>query len=118
MFASVGHLPSRLVVDYQGQKDLKIDVELCSLTYLAQPVDPAVMLFTGVVEGKEKAPSHNLVANEKGDFTATIDLPTGPIRYKLNGFVEGRNWVSNPQAAEFSLGRWSNFHSVTDHQGG
>ncbi|NQZ07579.1 MAG: redoxin domain-containing protein [Algicola sp.] len=118
MFAGVGHLPSRLVVDYQGQKDLKIDVELDSLTYLAQPVNPAVMLFTGVVEGKEKAPSHNLVANDNGVFTATIDLPAGPIRYKLNGFVEGRHWVSNPQAAEFSLGRWGNFHSVIEHQGG
>ena len=69
MFMGVGHLPTTLIVDYQQQQGLVMDVQLDRLPFKENPDNVMVELYTGIVEGKEKATRHALSKAENGHLT-------------------------------------------------
>jgi thiol-disulfide isomerase/thioredoxin len=118
MFMGVGHLPTTLIVDYQQQNGLVMDVQLDRLPFRDNPDKVMVALYTGIVEGKEKPARHALSKAENGHFTADIDLPAGPVKYQVTGLVDGNYSVEDAQASSFVTSMYGNFHSLAQHEGG
>lgn len=118
MFMGVGHLPTTLIVDYQQQQGLVMDVQLDRLPFKENPDNVMVGLYTDIVEGKEKATRHALTKAENGHFTANIDLPAGPIKYQVTGLADGRYSAEDAQTSSFIAGIYGNFHSLVQHEGG
>jgi thiol-disulfide isomerase/thioredoxin len=118
VFMGVSHLPTTLIVDYQQQRGLVMDVQLDHLPFKDNPDKVMVMLYTGIVEGKAKAPRHALIRTENGHFTAKIDLPAGPIKYKITGLADGSYSVEDAQTSSFVTSKNGNFHSLVQHEGG
>ena len=118
VFMGVSHLPTTLIVDYQQQKGLVMDVQLDRLPFKDSPDKVTVMLYTGIVEGKAKAPRHALTRSENGHFTASIDLPAGPIKYKVTGLTDGSYSVEDAQTSNFVTSKNGTFHSLVQHEGG
>jgi thiol-disulfide isomerase/thioredoxin len=118
VFMGVGHLPTNLIVDYQQQHGLVMDVQLDRLPFKDNPDKVKVELYTDIVEGKEMPASHVLNKAENGHFTASIDLPAGPIKYKLTGLADGRYSVEDAQTSSFVTSIHGNFHSLVQHEGG
>jgi len=118
LFMGVGHLPTTLIVDYQQQQGLVMDVQLDRLPFKENPDKVMVELYTDIVEGKEKATRHALTKAENGHFTATINLPAGPIKYKITGLADGRYSSEDAQTSSFVTSMYGNFHSLVQHEGG
>jgi thiol-disulfide isomerase/thioredoxin len=118
MFMGVGHLPTNLIVDSQQQRGLVMDVQLDRLPFKDDPDKVMVVLYTGIVEGKEMPTTHALSKAENGHFTANIDLPAGPIKYKVTGLADGRYSAEDAQTSDFITSIRGNFHSLVQHEGG
>ena len=118
VFMGVGHLPTKLIVDVQQQQGLVMDVQLDRLPFKDNPDKVMVKLYTGIVEGKEMPAAHNLSKAENGHFTANINLPAGPIKYKVTGLADGNYSAEDAQTSSFVTSNYGNFHSLVQHEGG
>jgi thiol-disulfide isomerase/thioredoxin len=117
MFMGVGHLPVTLVVDYQQQKGLMMDVQLDRTPFKENPDKVMVAVYTGV-EGKDKPARHALDKSDNGHFTTSIDLPAGPVKYKVTGLTDGSYSVEDAQSSSFATSIYGNFFSLAQHEGG
>jgi len=118
MFMGVGHLPTNLIVDFQQQDGLVMDVQLDRLPFKGNPDKVMVKLHTGIVEGKDTPTTHALSKAENGHFTANINLPAGPIKYQVTGLADGNYSAEDAQTSSFITSIYGNFHSLVQHEGG
>ena len=116
-YSGLSHLPMSLVVNYTGQKNLKMNVELDSIPYLDEPTKVKVYVYKNNDE-KGKPKNYPMQKGEDGHFTANIDLPSGNVKYRLSGLTEGSYRVVNSLSKDFELGSNNSFYSLDEHQGG
>jgi len=116
-YLGVTHLPMSLVVNYTGQKNLKMNVELDRIPYLDEPTKVKVTIYKND-DDDAKPESHPMAMGEDGHFNANIDLPSGNIKYRLSGLAEGSYRVVNSLSKDFEFGPNDNFYSIDEHQGG
>lgn len=117
-YSGVGHSAMSLVVDYQGQKDLGLDVHLDPRAYLQNPETVTLIIFNDEDSGKKAYETFSIKPDEKGRYSLDIDREKGAIEYILMGLTKQRSFATDLYSEGYTKGPYSYLVSTVQHKGG